>query len=261
MHYVEPLHKTHPTDFVLILVFSEELGYCRQEKKYFPFLSPINLKKLVRSWKKWHFLYKGLVFSPARFCRSQVAGTKIFLAQGNFFMREFVFFSQQTNPQYKKITFYTQYRSYFIGSRTKTCFALCPDSFGRRPVSRDFFAFKRPDGLSQAKKSLKRAEGQVAEGQKGKCWRLKLKRMPEKSWQIPKSIFTWLCPVFWRIALQERAFRIFAPFLGAQEDFQYFLKGLANERERMPKFAFLFAFQLFSKLENTRSMPNNKWYY
>ena len=69
-------------------------------------------------------------------------------------MREFVFFSQQTNPQYKKITFYTQYRSYFIGSRTKTCFALCPDSFGLRPVSRDFLAFERPDGLSQAKKSL-----------------------------------------------------------------------------------------------------------
>ena len=69
-------------------------------------------------------------------------------------MREFVFFSQQTNPQYKKITFYTQYRSYFIGSRTKTCFALCPDSFGLRPVSQDFLAFERPDGLFQAKKSL-----------------------------------------------------------------------------------------------------------
>jgi len=37
-------------------------------------------------------------------------------------MREFVFFSQETNPQYKKITFYTQYRSYFIGSRTKFFF-------------------------------------------------------------------------------------------------------------------------------------------
>jgi len=36
-----------------------------------------------------------------RFYRSQVAGTKIFLAQGIFFMREFVFYSQQTNPQYK----------------------------------------------------------------------------------------------------------------------------------------------------------------
>ena len=69
-------------------------------------------------------------------------------------MREFVFFSQQTNLQYKKITFYTQYRSYFIASRTKTCFALCPDSFGLQPVSRDFLAFERPDGLSQAKKSL-----------------------------------------------------------------------------------------------------------
>merc|ERR1712029_528377 len=83
----------------------------------------------------------------------QVAGKNFFLAQGNFFMREFVFFSQQTNPRYKKITFYTQYRSYFIGSRTKTCFTLCPDSFGLRPVSRDFLAFERPDGLSRAKKS------------------------------------------------------------------------------------------------------------
>ncbi len=83
--------------------------------------------------KNFAFLYKGLVIFPGEILSfSGSRDKKFFSPREFFFMREFVFFSQQTNPQYKKITFYTQYRSYFIGSRTKTCFALCPDSFSLR---------------------------------------------------------------------------------------------------------------------------------
>ena len=40
----------------------------------------------------------------------------------------------------KMLYFYSKYRSYFIGAGTKKIFALRPDSFGLRPVSRDFLA-------------------------------------------------------------------------------------------------------------------------
>ena len=126
-----------------------------------------------------YFLYKGLVFVPGsilfvlgvlwkqgqkqffrpweKFYDFFVPWEKFydFLYQGNFFIAWKLSFScRKLVPNIKKVHFTLNKDQIFHLQCQKNCFALCPNSFGLRPIFRDFLAFERPNGLSQAKRSL-----------------------------------------------------------------------------------------------------------